>query len=258
MLRKGTVTILAACVAALITVSAATRSSTVYVSGDTFDPSTLTGWVFNTSAPFFTQFSFQLGQATRGGGSLYVAPIANTPAAQKFIGGLGLLTPVSDFTSLSYDFLIGAGGSESDASQFYLNAYVNLPSSPATTFFNCSFDYVPATGSTAAFTTVTITPETPASRVRGVGCPSQLGNMPAGSYIRAIALNLGDTSNDDLGLDGYFDNVVVTTTSGETMYDFDPVPQTRNDCMKNGWRDYGDQFANQGQCVRFVSNGKRQ
>lgn len=30
-------------------------------------------------------------------------------------------------------------------------------------------------------------------------------------------------------------------------------PQTRQDCMRGGWADYG--FRNQGQCIRFVNTG---
>ena len=57
--------------------------------------------------------------------------------------------------------------------------------------------------------------------------------------------------------DGYFDNVVVTTTAGETVYDFEPVPQSKSDCAGGGWQDYGTQFKNQGQCVKFIAAGKR-
>lgn len=31
-------------------------------------------------------------------------------------------------------------------------------------------------------------------------------------------------------------------------------PQTKADCMKDGWENYG--FRNQGQCVRFIETGK--
>ena len=34
-------------------------------------------------------------------------------------------------------------------------------------------------------------------------------------------------------------------------------PQTTSDCKKDGWRNYGDMFKNQGDCVSFVAtNGK--
>ena len=33
------------------------------------------------------------------------------------------------------------------------------------------------------------------------------------------------------------------------------VPATKQQCMHGGWHSYS-QFKNQGQCVRFVNNGK--
>lgn len=33
-----------------------------------------------------------------------------------------------------------------------------------------------------------------------------------------------------------------------------PVPETKDDCKKGGWEDYG--FKNQGQCIRYVNTGK--
>jgi len=37
------------------------------------------------------------------------------------------------------------------------------------------------------------------------------------------------------------------------------LPTDKNDCKRNGWRNYGDLFKNQGDCVSFVAtNGKNQ
>jgi hypothetical protein len=77
-----------------------------------------------------------------------------------------------------------------------------------------------------------------------------LAGMPAGSHVRAIALNIGDTSASDTGLAGYLDNVRIATGSGTTTYDFDVNPGTKDDCKSGGWALYG--FANQGGCVSWV------
>tara|TARA_Y100000588_G_scaffold373068_1_gene446423 strand:+ start:974 stop:1855 length:882 start_codon:yes stop_codon:yes gene_type:complete len=47
-----------------------------------------------------------------------------------------------------------------------------------------------------------------------------------------------------------FSDLVVSTPEPEPPTD----PETKADCKKGGWQDYG--FRNQGQCVRFVQTGK--
>jgi hypothetical protein len=54
-----------------------------------------------------------------------------------------------------------------------------------------------------------------------VTCPTSLAGMPAGSSVSFVALNLGDTGTNDIGMTAYFDNVRVVTTAGTTVYDFD-------------------------------------
>ena len=81
--------------------------------------------------------------------------------------------------------------------------------------------------------------------------------MGAGATLRALVINIGDGGAGDAGLDGLFDNVVVSTSAGETVYDFEPVPQTKADCAGAGWQDYGDQFKNQGQCVSWAARHTR-
>jgi hypothetical protein len=50
--------------------------------------------------------------------------------------------------------------------------------------------------------------------------------LSSGSTIRAVALNVGDTTLNDAGLDGYFDNVVVETADEIVTYDFEMAPLT--------------------------------
>lgn len=238
-------------------------ATTEYISGNTAtfenDPG---GWVFARDVNNAVPYSFGFGAASIGGGSLYVPPIAG-PAAKKFIGEVFLVTPMADIETISYDFKIGPAGDLSDRKYFYYNVYANFGVSSPTKFYDCRYDVIPMTGSTSEFTTVTFNPAHayPVTK-RGdspFACPASPAAMGAGATLRVFTINMGDTAGaaGDTGLDGYFDNVVVTTTAGETVYDFEPAPQSKADCDGGGWQDYGTQFKNQGQCVKFVAAGKR-
>ena len=140
---------------------------------------------------------------------------------------------------------------------FYLNVYATIDDSAE--FYDCRFDYIPVIGSTTAFTTASFA-ATDAAIVtkrgaRFVGpCPATLAGMPAGSHVRAIALNIGDTGISDNGLVGYLDNVQIATTSETTTYDFEASPANTDACKKGGWEAYG--FPNQGACVSYLqANG---
>lgn len=240
---------------------AAAAAGTVRVSGDTAAGENQPGWLFNRDASTSTPFVFDFDQASIGNGSLHVLPISSTPA-DKMIAELFPGTPeIADVDGLSYDFLIGPGGAVSDANHFYLNVYANFGESNPLGFYDCRYNVVPSTGSTAAFTTVTFDP-TAATPVTTRGssphtCPAVPADMDLlspGSVIRAFAINVGDTGAGDAGLDGYLDNVVVGIDGDVTVYDFEPAPATKNDCKKGGWADYG--FRNQGQCIRFVNTGQ--
>ena len=91
-------------------------------------------------------------------------------------------------------------------------------------------------------------------------CPATLGDLPAGSTIRVFSINVGDTSANDAGLDGYLDNVVLTGDGMSTAFDFEPAltPETKDDCKHGGWQDFNTpEFKNQGDCVSFVANNGR-
>lgn len=74
--------------------------------------------------------------------------------------------------------------------------------------------------------------------------------MPAGSHIRAIALNVGDTTDADMGLDAYIDNVELALVGDATTFNFEPRPRTKEDCSGDKWKQY--RFRNQGQCVKSI------
>lgn len=221
--------------------------------------------MFNRDVSTSTPYEFNTDEASIGNGSLYVLPIGAN-ASDKFIAENFINTPLADVNSVSYDFLIGSGGDVSDANEFYMNVYANFGESPDDKFYDCRYNIVPTTGSTTDWTTVTFDP-TVAYPVTTSGsspyvCPAVPADMDLlsdGSTIRVFALNVGDTSANDVGLDGYLDNVIVDLDSDITTYDFEPIvlPQSKDECKQGGWMNFTNPaFKNQGQCIAsVVSNG---
>lgn len=246
--------------------SAANASTTVVVSGDTFDLAEYSGWLFNRDTNTQTPYIFTTDQASIGFGSLYVEPITNSinGDADKFIGELFLDEEIANIQSISYDFLIGQGGVAADENHFYMNVYANFGESSFDKFYDCRYNVVPTTGSTTDWTTITFDPTQayPVATRTGASAsphtcpavPADMDNLSPNSTIRVVALNVGDTSGNDDGLDGYYDNVVVAEVDGTTIYDFEAVPTDKNECKQGGWENYG--FKNQGQCIQFVNTGK--
>lgn len=213
-------------------------TETIVITGNTSAGENLPGWMFNRDITTKTPFEFNLVEKVIGNGALYVKPITNTyPFAtkegnDKFIAEYfpaGGAMPVADFDSFSYDFKIGNGGTASDAGQFYLSVYTNLTN--PTGFYDCRYNYIPSTGSTGSFTTFSAVGSSAANSVAARNsstCPAKMSDLPSGSTIRAFAINMGDTSMSDTGLDGYFDNVVLETKTKVTTFDFEPIPDTTN------------------------------
>ncbi len=210
-------------------------NSTVVVSGDTFEPSEYSGWLFNRDLNTQSPFIFTTDQTSIGNGSLYVEPISNTinDNNDKFIGELFLDEAIAGIGSISYDFLIGSGGDETDANEFYLNIYANFGDSEFDKYYDCKYDLVPQSGSTMNWTTVTFDPtqsypvtQRDDSPYTCPDVPADMDNLSEGSTIRMAAINVGDTSGNDQGLDGYYDNVVVTKGEDVITYDFEPFVRT--------------------------------
>lgn len=250
--------------AAILLPMAVFAAGTVIVSGDTSAGENQHGWLFNRDLSTSTPYEFNTDAASIGDGSVYILPIDGGAPSDKFIAEFFPDSlAVADLDSFSYDFLIGPGGTAADENEFYLNVYANFGESDDDKFYDCRYNIVPTTGSTAAWTTVTFDPtQSYPVTTRGSSpytCPSVPADMDLsspGSNIRVFALNVGDTSANDAGLDGYYDNVVVDIDGDTTTYDLDPVPvaTTKEDCKNGGWETYG--FKNQGQCIRFVNTGK--
>ncbi len=250
---------------ALSSVTPVFAAGIVTVTGNTSAGENQPGWMFNRDTTTSTPFEFNTNAASIGSGSLYVNPIGAN-ASNKFIAENFINTAIANVNSISYDFKIGSGGTVASKDHFYMNVYANFGESNDLKFYDCRYDVVPTVGSLAGFTTVTFDP-TQAYPVttRGGSTPSpyacpavpaDMDNLSAGSNIRVFALNVGDTSASDEGLDGYLDNVVVNTDSDITTYDFEPVltPVSKDACKNGGWMNFNSPvFKNQGQCVSYVN-----
>ena len=217
-------------------VSLPTPVSLQVITGDTASfENDYPGWMFNRDTSTDTPFLFDEEEKSIGSGSLHVLPIGNTNKNDKMVAEYFLNQPISEVDGISYDFMIGNGGSESDKVHFYLNVYANFGDSDPLKFYDCRYNIVPTIGSTTDFTTISFDPTQPASsvttRTGGAApiypCPAIPADMnisAPGSTFRAFAINVGDTaeSMSDEGLDGYLDNVVLSTKSMITTFDFEP------------------------------------
>lgn len=238
-------------------------STTVLVSGNTSTAENSPGWMFNRDVSTSTPFGFTTAQASIGLGSLYVSPIGAN-AADKFVAENFLNVPISDLDSVSYDFRIGPNTVSTKEEHFYMSVYANFGSSDPLKFYDCRYSVIPTVGSNSGFTTVTFDPSQAYSvTTRGTSpfpcpaVPADMNTLSSGSRVRMFSLNAGDTSSSDQGLDGYFDNVVVTRNGESTIFDFEPVlsPTSKEDCKKNGWMNFNTpSFKNQGSCVSFMQS----
>lgn len=252
----------------LVISASAFSQTTVVINSNTAFAENQPGWMFNRDAT--GTFSFGLGNPSIGAGSLSIGPISSTVAADKFIAENFIHTAMSDLNSVSYDFLLGPGGPVNPHKQFYLNVYANFGQSDPLKFYDCRYVVVPTSGSELSFTTVTFNPNIsyPVTTRTGAAaspytCPSVPANMDLlspGSVVRMFSISVGDSAIQDAGSNGFYDNVVVSTSSGTTIYDFDPQPMNAEQCKKNGWKNLfranGTGFKNQGDCIQYVNTGR--
>lgn len=205
-------------------------TSTVVITGDSAAGENQPGWLFNRDPATDTPFEFNNDQHSIGSGSLYVMPISAN-GSDKFVGENFLNAPIANIDSISYDFMIGNGGTEADAEQFYMNVYANFGESDDLKFYDCRYDVIPTVGSTSGFTTVTFDPTqaytvttrsgASASPYTCPAIPADMDDLSANSNIRMFSINVGDTSANDEGLNGYLDNVVVDMGANTIIYDFE-------------------------------------
>jgi hypothetical protein len=250
----------------LLAVTVYAADQTVIISGNTSAGENQPGWLFNRDVTTSTPFEFNTDAASIGVGSLYVFPIGAN-ASDKFIGENFINTPVANLNSVSYDFMVGSAGDATDEEHFYMSVYANFGESDDLKFYDCRYNVIPSVGSTSGFTTVTFDPTQAYSVTTRSGAsaspytcpavPADMDLLSPGSNVRMFALNVGDTSSSDVGLDGYLDNVVVNTDDGVTTYDFEPqlTAVNKDECKKNGWMIFNaPSFRNQGDCVSFVQS----
>lgn len=248
-------------VALFLVGTVAAASYVIPVMGDTSAGENQPGWLFNRDTSTSTPFEFNTDEASLGQGSLYVQPIGAN-ASDKFIGEFFINKRIDKVKSVSYDFKIGPNGDASDENEFYMNVYANFGESDRFKFYDCRYNIVPTTGSTTDFTTVTFDrdqsyPVTTrsSSPYPCPSVPSEMDDLSPHSKFRMVALNVGDTSANDVGLDGYLDNVVVTLNDTFRVFDFEPTltPETVEECENDGWMTFNaPSFFNERSCVKYV------
>jgi len=187
-------------------------------------PSNLGGWVILPDGT--VPVTWSLATAAIGSGSLQFGPIDGAVAANKFIMFAPYNGLASDLTNISYAYYIDAA-SLVGGQNFYVNVYVDSSANGIGTtasFYDCRYDYVPASNTFGAWNTGSIAA---GGAWTGVGnplgsCPATLAGMPAGSVVQRVVFNGGQSTASDAGLLGGFDNVAFTTPAGVTTYDFEP------------------------------------
>jgi hypothetical protein len=126
--------------------------------------------------------------------------------------------PASDLEFLQYDFFPVCNGIDNCHKQFYLNIYLrsdarDFGDTTVGAWRDCNLAYVPSTGPDGEWSTVKIDVNTPA---QARDCPSNFSNLAeaqAAGYVLGTnlgliyILNMGDTTDVDSGLEGYFDNI---------------------------------------------------
>lgn len=138
-------------------VGSVSAATTVVVQGNTAVGENQPGWLFNHDLSTSTPYEFNTDATSIDVGSLYVLTIGAL-GANKFIAEYFLMTPMADVNSISYEFLIGAGGDATDEEHFYMKVYANFGISADDKFYDCRYNAVLTVGSTAGFTTVTTDP----------------------------------------------------------------------------------------------------
>lgn len=221
----------------------------VVVTGNTVDTSVAhegelapddTGWWFERDPANVTGHEF-----TDGGIITTVGP----EAGQKFIAEHFLFQRVSEVGVISYDYV-----SDAPDSQFYINVYVNHEAAPSGDFYDCRYNYTAVT--TAADGTKRVDTSGDATSVasrNSTNCPADLADSPADSFVRAYAINVGDTSARALPT-----ATILSSTAAGVTYVFragEPEPVDVDDCKNGGFEALG--FRNQGQCIASLKANER-
>ena len=154
---------------------------------------------------------------------------------------------VSKLEYIEYSFKATSCGSSSPCpNQFYMNVLTRT-SAASTNYYDCNFPFVPTTGgdpSNPGWTTVrfdltspSTTRATPGSNppecLLNGSSINNLGDVASEGWVLGtdgndpgliFALNMGDAGTSDVGLEGFFDRVVVKLTHEESprVYDLEP------------------------------------
>jgi hypothetical protein len=192
------------------------------------------GWQIdnNRTTDFAFPYDFVAGNMPPiGTGSLqYAASNANIDKEKMYIWRTESIK-VADFRKVKFDYYFAPDSAVKTPSQIYLNIYVNtVATTVEPTFYDCKFDYVATRAADGKWSTLAMdradAPTTPPTARNSAVCGNSIAQLQPNDTITRIAINAGDTSANDAGMKGGFDNVFVKTKSSEVTYDFDPATVT--------------------------------
>jgi hypothetical protein len=201
----------------------------IEVTGDTAPTYDQFGWLFNRDANTATEFEFNNDQSVIGDGALHVSPIDGSLNGDddKFIGELFVQEKMNSISTISYDYRLGDSVPAGKANEFYANVYANFDDSG--NYGHCVYNVVPTDGSAGWHTMIfdpTMDYDVTQRGSSPEACPDAPADMGPDAVLRMFAINLGDTSNSDQDVGGYFDNVVLDTNAAMTTFDFEPDTDT--------------------------------
>ena len=252
--------LVAAC--AIVPVASAHAATTVRVTENDIarqqdDTPPAKSWVFYTRAPTTTG-AFRFGPATPplGVGSFEIT----TPSG----GDKGYLfnfdhvgTKLSDIHELGYSTFRTAG----DAQQVVaLNMQVDYNGDAPGGFTTLVFEPVYNTDQGAVVSGQWQTWDADAGTwwsTRDI--PGVCASVCYESWSDIVAANPDAVVGGGYGLNQGSGNPNLVSAAdalifGDTTYDFEPIPATKDDCKNDRWKQYGV-FKNQGDCVSYVATG---
>jgi hypothetical protein len=164
-----------------------------------------------------------------GTGSLQYAASQPTIDAEKMYFWRTENITVADFRKVKFDYYFAPDSLVKSPSQIYLNLYVDTVALAPPAFYDCKFDYVATKNADGKWSTLAMDRGDAAGTVTtkpGAVCGNSIAQLQPNDKITRIAINAGDTSANDAGMKGGFDNVFVKTKNSEVTYDFDPAVVT--------------------------------
>jgi Ca2+-binding RTX toxin-like protein len=229
LIRNGLVVVAVAASMVLPATAAHAASSTLKVTS--LGGAGSQGWQIddNRTTDFAFPNKFVAGNMPPiGTGSLQYAASNPTIEKEKMYVWRTESIPATEFRKVKFDYYFAPDSAVQTPSQIYLNLYVDTAAVVPPAFYDCKFDYIATKAADGKWSTLAVDQTDVASVTAksGAVCGNSIAQLQPNDKITRIAINAGDTSANDAGMKGGFDNVFVKTKNSEITYDFDPAAVT--------------------------------